>query len=285
MIYLGCPQWSNQAWKGKLFAPATAPADMLAQYASVFNSVEGNTTFYADPSAQTIARWHDATPDEFRFTFKFPKRFSHDLALQVEQQAVQHWLQLMSPLFTKLGSLMLQLPASFAPEHMPRLTHFMAQLPRDLHYSIEVRHRGFFDKSENEKAFNRYCFEHNIDRICMDTRALFAVKPYNDALIDAQSKKPHLPVHAIALGERPVLRFVAASLDDQYRAFYTPWLKKTQQWLEEGKQPYVFFHTADNDGAPVLARQFMQDLCTLTGEQHPVLKPFPGEQNQQSSFF
>ncbi|WP_462159328.1 DUF72 domain-containing protein [Pseudoalteromonas sp. GB56] len=285
MLYLGCPQWSNSAWKGQLFAPATQAADMLEQYASVFNSVEGNTTFYADPSPQAVSRWVNATPEYFRFTFKFPKRFSHELALQADSQSLQQWLQLMSPLYEKTGSLMLQLPASFAPEHMSRLHTFMAQLPSGLNYSIEVRHPRFFDKSDTEKQFNQYCHQFGIDRICMDTRALFSVRPYNEAIIDAQKKKPHLPVHAIALGQRPIVRFVIASMDDEYRSFYAPWLKKIAQWLDEGKQPFVFLHTADNDGSPLLARQFMKDLKAVNSLHHQVLEPFPGERNQQTSFF
>ncbi|MFY8272609.1 DUF72 domain-containing protein [Pseudoalteromonas sp. SSDWG2] len=283
MLYLGCPQWANNAWKGSLFAPGTQRAQMLSEYARVFNSVEGNTTFYADPNVQTVQRWHDSTPESFRFTFKFPKRFSHDLALSVDQQAINTWLDLMSPLFAKTGSLMLQLPASFAPEHLGRLQAFMAKLPAELNYSIEVRHPQFFDKSLNEQTFNRFCHDKGIDRVSMDTRALFAVTPYNDAIIDAQKKKPHLPVHAIAFGQRPIVRFVTAGLEDEYQSFYQPWLKKIAQWLEQGKEPYVFLHTADNDGAPLLARQFMRDLHTLNGLDHSVLAPFPGETNQQTS--
>jgi hypothetical protein len=44
---LGCPMWSNQQWVGELFTSNAKPADFLRQYSSVFNTVEGNTTFYA----------------------------------------------------------------------------------------------------------------------------------------------------------------------------------------------------------------------------------------------
>ncbi|WP_105215490.1 DUF72 domain-containing protein [Pseudoalteromonas sp. T1lg22] len=285
MLYLGCPQWANNAWKGSLFTSDCQNAQMLAQYAQVFNSVEGNTTFYADPKTETVQRWHEATGDDFRFTFKFPKRFSHDLALQCDKQAVHTWLKLMSPLLEKTGSLMLQLPASFAPMHLSRLQHFMAQIPADIGRSIEVRHPEFFTKGDGEKQLNRYCFEQGIDRVCMDTRALFAAKPYNDAIIDAQQKKPHLPVHAIALGQRPIVRFVIAAMGDEYQSYYQPWLKKIKQWLDEGREPYVFLHTADNHGAPLLARQFAQDLKAHCGYHHRAIDPFAGEYKQQSSFF
>ena len=61
--YLGLPLWSNTHWKGSLFGADAKPADFLAQYAQVFNAVEGNTTFYAVPSAEMVSRWLAMTPD------------------------------------------------------------------------------------------------------------------------------------------------------------------------------------------------------------------------------
>ncbi|WP_327078262.1 DUF72 domain-containing protein, partial [Pseudoalteromonas sp. H71] len=81
MLYIGCPQWSSTAWKGNLFSSQCKNADMLSQYAQHFNSVEGNTSFYADPSPSTALRWAQIVPDDFKFTFKFHRRFSHELQL------------------------------------------------------------------------------------------------------------------------------------------------------------------------------------------------------------
>ena len=48
-LYLGLPQWSHPSWPGQLLGLGAKPAEHLAHYATVFNSVEGNTTFYALP--------------------------------------------------------------------------------------------------------------------------------------------------------------------------------------------------------------------------------------------
>ena len=74
-----------------------------------------------------------------------------------------------------------------------------------------------------------------------------------------------------------MVRFVIADLQSDYQAFYKPWLSKVKQWLDEGKSPYVFFHTADNRESPLLARHFCKDL----GYNHPVLNPFSGEKEAQ----
>ena len=47
--FLGCPQWKHLAWREHVFTPQTKLQDLLLSYAQVFNTVEGNTTFYATP--------------------------------------------------------------------------------------------------------------------------------------------------------------------------------------------------------------------------------------------
>lgn len=255
---------------------------MLNQYAEIFNSVEGNTSFYADPSRDTLLRWRAQVNDDFRFTFKIPQRISHQSGLLNYQTDLTHWLTLFEPILEQTGNIMLQLPSTFSPEMLARLDSFIRAWPSALPLSVEVRNLGFFQKDDSEKRFNQLLIEHQVDRIMMDTRALFSEAPTNAAIIDAQQKKPKVPLHVIATGNKPMIRFVGCSTLENNRPFYAPWLAKIKAWLAEGKSPYVFFHTADNHESAFLARQFMLDL----GLTHPVLLPFPGEREaQQSSLF
>ena len=80
--FLGCPIWGNKEWAGELFAPDVVQKDFLKQYASVFNTVEGNTTFYGLPSEKAAMRWLSDTPSGFRFALKFPRAISHDKRLR-----------------------------------------------------------------------------------------------------------------------------------------------------------------------------------------------------------
>ncbi|MBQ4835360.1 MULTISPECIES: DUF72 domain-containing protein [Pseudoalteromonas] len=280
MLYLGCPQWSSSHWKGRFFSQHCSNANMLSEYATMFNSVEGNTSFYANPKPETVMQWKNTVPDDFKFTFKLPKLISHELALQNCQKELDTWLNLFAPLFDKIGMVMLQLPASCGPEHLSRIQSFIAQLPRELCLGVEVRNLAFFRKDDNERRLNQFLMSNGINRIMMDTRPLFSEAPSTPAIEDAQRKKPRVPVNVIATGNRPMLRFVGCSVLEHNRPFYQPWLKKIDTWIAEGKEPIVFFHTADNYDAPLLARQFIQDL----GIEHKVLRPFPAEQQpkQQS---
>ncbi len=56
MFYIGCPMWGYKDWVGNLFPPHTPQSDFLRLYSRQLNTVEGNTTFYALPSAETLAQ-------------------------------------------------------------------------------------------------------------------------------------------------------------------------------------------------------------------------------------
>ncbi|MFT6990294.1 MAG: hypothetical protein ACJASL_002272 [Paraglaciecola sp.] len=263
-IRTGCPIWTHEQWFGSLFPANTAKEQSLAAYAKHFNSVEGNTSFYHIPDEKTIKRWAEQVPHDFRFTFKFHRSISHDKKLLNIEDDLHLVLNRMALLGDKLGCLMLQLPASFSPHQLDTLAHFIQLLPKDFCYAIEVRHLGFFDKSDNEKAFNQLLIENNINRVIMDTRALFACPANGDKIIeDAHRKKPKVPTNVIATSDTPLVRFVGHPVIEANKPFYTPWIHKTKQWLDEGKSPYLFFHMANTFDAPWLAEAFFNDFTQL----------------------
>ncbi|MFM4941749.1 DUF72 domain-containing protein [Aeromonas bivalvium] len=272
-LYLGLPQWSHPAWPGQLLGQGAKPAEHLAHYASVFNTVEGNTTFYALPTQETVRRWRAAVPDGFRFAFKFPQTISHQSDLVSADRQVTDFIALLEPLHDTLGLLKLQLPARFGPDGLPRLQAFLQRLPQDFCYGLEVRHPDFFAKGEAERALNRMLMALGVNRIMLDSRPLFSVPATSAALIDAQGKKPRLPVHLLATGDAPVVRLIGLPHPEDNHPFLPPWLPRWQQWLAEGKDLYLFIHTADNALAPELARQ----VSHLLGQ---AMAPWPGEKDR-----
>ena len=272
-LYLGLPQWSHPAWPGQLLGVGARPAEHLAHYARVFNTVEGNTTFYASPTPETVRRWADAVPPQFRFSFKFPKEISHQSDLVSVDKQVAAFITLLGPLHGQLGLLKLQLPARFGPAGLPRLAAFFEALPPDFTYALEVRHPDFFAKGEAERALNRLLMDKGINRIMLDSRPLFSVPATTPALVDAQGKKPRLPVHLLATANSPVVRLIGLPNPEDNHPFLPSWLPRWQQWLAEGKDLYLFIHTADNARAPELARQ----VSRLLGQE---MAPWPGENDR-----
>lgn len=261
MIYTGTPIWTHDDWFGSLFPASLAKDKALAQYAQYFNSVEGNTSFYHIPDEKTLKRWAELVPDHFRFTFKFHRSISHDKQLKNTNTELALILERFSLLGDKLGCLMLQLPASFGPDHLDMLRQFLELLPDDLRCAVEVRHLRLFDKGDHERAFNKLLIEKGMNRIIMDTRGLFSCPANGDAIIEAaHRKKPRVPTNAIATSDQPVVRFVGHPVIEKNASFYTPWIHKAKQWLDEGKSPFLFFHSANQIDAPWLAEAFFKDF-------------------------
>jgi uncharacterized protein YecE (DUF72 family) len=153
--YLGCPSWSENAWREYLYPADARSSDYLALYSQVFNAVEGNTTFYARPSVATVQRWAEIMPEHFRFTAKFPGDISHSGNLIEQLPAAESFLGLMSPLGERISPLWLQLPASFTPQRLGELAGFIDGLERPL--AVEVRHSEFFAKGDAERSLNACC--------------------------------------------------------------------------------------------------------------------------------
>lgn len=281
--YIGLPQWNHPEWQDGPLA-GNSQHHPLGRYARYFSSVEGNTTFYGLPSADSVARWLQETPDHFRFCFKFPQSISHQASLRNCTDELNTLFQTMAPLQEKLGLLCLQLPETFSPEHIPTLAAFFNQLPNDFQYSIEVRHPDFFRKDAREKAFNQLLLKTGVNRTTFDTRPLFK-HPRNDAITqEALSAKPNLPVHAIATGQYPMVRFITALNWQSSQHYLNPWIRKVSHWLDEGRSPFVFLHTPSNGAAPEVAHHFAQQLAAERPGQVAFIH-WPDQQQQQSDLF
>ena len=107
--FLGCPSWNEAAWRGSFYPRELRSADYLGHYGGIFNAVEGNTTFYARPSAETVRRWAETMPAGFRFCAKFPRDISHEGDLRERLEAAGDFLELLAPLGERVSPLWLQL--------------------------------------------------------------------------------------------------------------------------------------------------------------------------------
>ena len=286
--FLGCPEWSRPEWRGHLFPAQARPADFLGEYAQVLSAVEGNTTFYALPRAEVVARWKEATPSNFRFCFKFPRSISHELRLEQAGAQTSEFLTRLAPLEERLGPFMLQLPSDFGRNRWPLLQQFLRQLPAEFDYAVEVRNLAYFDERETEFALDEFLQRHNVARVLFDTRELMACRHNDASTIEAQRKKPKVPVRFTATNQTPILRFVGHPDNEANYPVLRDWARRVAQWMREGRTPYIFLHTpAENVRAPQLARDFHDFLR----EEEPSLPPLPsfagesGGSHEQLSLF
>ncbi len=258
-LMIGCPMWHHKDWQGHLYSGSKQPP--LYHYSRLFNSVEGNTSFYHMPSVEALKQWQSLVPSTFQFTFKFPQTISHSDNLNSQPGLLAEVIETFDVINQHIACLMLQLPARFGPERLSELEDFLSSLPRHFTYGVEVRHMAFYDKSENEQTLNRLLNRYGINRVVLDTRGLFSDAHPDDALVqEVQSKKPRVPCNVVATHEMPIVRFVGHPLLSENRRFFKPWITKIHQWLALEKQVVFFFHMPDNALAPWLAQQCMQDL-------------------------
>ena len=263
--FLGCPQWHHPAWNNRLPEGSTP----LERYSQVLNCVEGNTTFYATPTQDQCAQWRSQVSDDFRFLLKFPRSITHDQLLAPPEKEIRDFLEIVSPLEHVLGPFLLQLPATFGPQHLNNLWRFIDRLPSPLTCTVEVRHPAFFRKGDAERALNRGLRERKCARVCLDSRGLFAAKADSLSIVDAQRKKPNVPVHLLPVEAPPVIRYIGHPDLESNREYLAPWVERVANWIELGVRPFVFMHMPDNGDALSLAKLWTD----LLHAQYPQVKP------------
>jgi uncharacterized protein YecE (DUF72 family) len=191
-LRIGTSGWNyatgRGTWNGIFYPPSrNRPKgfDELTFYASHFNTVEVNTTFYGQPRAAVCRAWAERTPAGFEFSVKLYQKFTHpkmyeervvgSMASEAAAMADREWLDAITkphqadldefrrgidPLAEagKLGALLAQFPPSF--KEIPASRDYVAALLRELSgypVAVELRHRSWSDRiSETLALLNEF---------------------------------------------------------------------------------------------------------------------------------
>ena len=143
-LLVGCSGWNYADWRER-FYPAGLPARRwLEHYASRFETVEVNNTFYRLPSRDAVAGWAAQTPPRFVFAVKASRYLTHVKRLTDLGQGVQRFYERIEPLIEagKLGPVLWQLPGNFQCD-LGRLARALDALPPGRH-CFEFRHASWF---------------------------------------------------------------------------------------------------------------------------------------------
>jgi uncharacterized protein YecE (DUF72 family) len=145
-IRVGCSGWSYDHWREGVFYPPRCPArSWLSFYATRFDTVELNASFYRLPRRDAVARWVDRTPADFVFAVKVSRYLTHVNRLQEVAAHLPILLERLAPMVEagKVGPLLWQLPPTFA-RNDERLAEALEQFPADLRHAVEFRHESWF---------------------------------------------------------------------------------------------------------------------------------------------
>jgi uncharacterized protein YecE (DUF72 family) len=164
-IRVGCAGWSIISRHADLFGEG---GSHLARYATRFDVVEINSSFYRPHRRETYERWAAAVPARFRFSVKVPKTITHDLRLQGAGKPLDRFAAEVAGLGGKLGGLLVQLPPSLVYDARIASTFFAMMRRRfDEPIACEPRHASWFEP-EVDTLWQR----HDIARAAADPARL-----------------------------------------------------------------------------------------------------------------
>jgi uncharacterized protein YecE (DUF72 family) len=143
-VRIGCSGWSYGDWRENFYPHGTPPSSWLAHYATVFDTVEVNATFYRLPKRETVRGWAEQVPEDFLFAVKGSRYLTHMKRLRDVGPGLARYWERIEPLREagKLGPVLWQLPESFHRDE-ETLAAALTALPAAEH-CFEFRHPTWF---------------------------------------------------------------------------------------------------------------------------------------------
>lgn len=142
---IGTSGWSYPEWKDGFYAGV--PRDRwLEHYASAFNAVEINATFYHTLRLSTLEGWRDRTPPAFCFCIKASRYITHIQRLDTTDESFARLRAQADALGSKLAVVLWQLPQGLHCdlELFERFARRLDDWPQVRH-ALEFRHESWFD--------------------------------------------------------------------------------------------------------------------------------------------
>jgi uncharacterized protein YecE (DUF72 family) len=170
-LFLGTSAFTAAGWPGNFYPLGMKSADYLRFYATRFQTVEIDSTYYRTPSASTVTGWYEKTPPDFVFAAKVPQVITHERILVNCEAEFEEFVDRMDLLDEKLGPLLLQFPKftkyQINAEEFSRRLRFLLNRVKDLptvRFAVEIRNKAWLDK-----PFTDLLREYNVALALTDT--------------------------------------------------------------------------------------------------------------------
>jgi uncharacterized protein YecE (DUF72 family) len=212
------------------YPPQFQDKSRLTYYATLFSSLEVNSSFYKLPMERTVIKWAGEAPDGFQFTFKLWQGITHNKGLVYDPQDIERFIQVINRIGDKKGCLLVQFPPSFGID-----AYLLEKLLADLQQTdsqqawkvaIEFRNRSWY-QDEVYELLNRY----NAAIVLHDLPASATPMQIGEAGF------AYLRFHGPAGGYR-------GSYADDFLYEYAQYIN---EWLADGKDVYVYFNNTMGD--------------------------------------
>jgi uncharacterized protein YecE (DUF72 family) len=152
-IRVGTSAFTAAGWENAFYPAGMQPRDFLTYYATKFNTVELDSTFYRTPARSTVTGWANKTPPGFIFSLKIPQSITHEKCLEDCDEEFKTFVDTAELLGKdKLGPMLFQFPYfnrkkfKSGAEFLARLRPFLKKLPKDHHFALEIRNKTWLDE-------------------------------------------------------------------------------------------------------------------------------------------
>lgn len=214
----------------------------LEYYASLFNSIEINSSFYKIPMPSTVAKWAESVPENFRFTFKLWREITHNKGLAFQEDDIFRFIETINHVENKKACLLVQFPPSLKVNMFPRLQKLLVTIceadpDRNWKTALEFRDASWYQEDVYELAHD-----------------------FNASIVIHD--KPRSATPSIETPENfKYLRFHGPNGD--YKGHYeddllSDYAEIIDEWNNEGKDVYCYFNNTAGD-----AVQNLESLDTL----------------------
>jgi uncharacterized protein YecE (DUF72 family) len=247
--YIGTSGWNYRDWRGSFFPDDLSTKLWLSFYATRFDSVEINYTFYRLPSKETCEAWYRQTPAQFCFAVKASRYITHIKRLRNVQESWDDFLERVVRLKEKLGPILLQFPSNFRASE------------------ANLQSVDEFLRYANHGSARRLALEFRDDS-CFGPEMLATLRKYRAALVISQSSRYPMP-ETTATSDFAYFRFHGPK--EMFASAYSDaelldWAKKMGALLETPRDVYAYFNNDAGGHAPRDSKALLQKLPSCSRE-------------------
>ena len=218
---MGCSGWMYKDWRDVVYPSRLPQRRWFEHYATLFDTVEINNTFYRLPAPTTVEKWAEQAPDEFVYAVKLGQFGSHRMKLRDAASWLPNHLDRVERLGRSLGPTLVHLPPKWK-RNVERLEEFFAAAPRHLRWAVELREPSWLHDD------------------------VFEVLRRHGAALCIHDLLPDHPWELTT--DWTYIRFHGPNaLEVKYWGEYTPKLlrapaKRLNAWLDDGADVYAYFN-------------------------------------------
>jgi uncharacterized protein YecE (DUF72 family) len=141
---VGCSGWIYKHWRGTVYPESLPQKKWFEHYATLFDSVEINNSFYRLPTEAAAEGWAAQAPSGFVYALKLGAFGSHRMKLRDAGSWLPNHVDRLERLGATAGPTLVQLPPRWR-RNPERLDDFLSVAPKAWRWAVELREPSWLD--------------------------------------------------------------------------------------------------------------------------------------------